>query len=202
MEDWGVDPENLNFKRPKTLGDNFFHAVNDWLDNAAEGRKIIEAAGQRAVSALINEKDKVRVVPTHGYVILPARYLVTASGYEEDSPAEQAEHFSLISLKLVEAPSPQADIILSTPGLPEERPVVTFYSLSAYVNGQIVPLGLDNRNYYTINRAERDVYLPIDPGALPGVDDTNINPAKQIAFRNSVYMGFAGPSSGLRVKEP
>ena len=203
LEDWGVNPDHIDFNRPETLSGEFFNAIDDWQDRHREERGILDAAGQRMLSAMLEKRNNAYVEPSAGYVVLPSRYLVHASGYEECGAGEQAEHFALISLKLIQDDPAQADMTLT--GLStrsDEKPIAILYTLTAYANGREVYLGFDDDKFYTIHRVGRDVFIPADPGTLPGMDDTSINPAKQPTLQNTAYMGFAQKRPGSEPSGP
>jgi hypothetical protein len=202
LQDWGIDLDRMDFARPETLSNEFFNAMDDRDQRHQDEMKIIDAAALRMLSAMREKRNNVRVEPSVGYVILPSRYLVHASGYEECGAAEQAEHFALTSLKLIQDNPAEADITLKGTATEDEQPIATLFTLSAYKNGQEVHLGFYGDKFYTINRLSRDILIPADPGALPGVDDTSINPAKQPALKNTAYMGFTQRKPGTEPSAP
>lgn len=196
MEDWGV--KNADISRPETLSDNFFQAVDLSLEREAYERDILDKAAQRMLSAFLQKNNDVKIIPHAGMVILPQTYLASVSPYPEDTAWQQMDHYACVALAMAQQDIKKADIYLSSDQPPAKHCVATLYTVCVYQDGKPVPLDENGNTFFTLHDAPRHIYLPADPGTLPGIDDTSINPAKQPTLQNTAYMGFVQkrPGSG------
>ena len=199
-DDWGMAPPD--FSKPESVPTNFLHVIDEFLEQARCEQGILDRAAQRMLSALLQKNNNVQIIPHVGFVVLPGNYLTECSAHPEDTFWQQMDHYACVSLAMVRKEITRADLHLPSDQPPAMHRVATLYTVCAYKDGNPVPIDEEGNTYFTLLDSSRHIYLPADPGTLPGVDDTSINPAKQPALKNTAYMGFTRRKPGAEPSAP
>lgn len=199
-DDWGMAPPGYSGRRG--LSENFIHVMNESLEQADYERGILDRAAQRMLSAFWQKNNDVQIIPHAGVVVLPQTYLGRSNPDPEETLWQQMDHYACVSLSLIQENVASANLYLPSGQLPATHRVATLYTVCAYRNGKPMPIDEDENTFFTLHDAPRHIYLPVDPGTLPGVDDTSINPAKQLALKNTAYMGFTQRKPGAEPSAP